>query len=112
VTLHFFSYDKVRAKSFNVIQSHLLCNAFLKVTLDFSISALNSLPLFFLLANKRRGTEEEMEVTNLKNLKSFLIIIKLSSNKCLYFNTSIHHCLQLLYFTLTLLGYVFFWCEA
>ena len=40
-----------------------------------------------------------------KKLKSFSIIIKLSSNKNLYFNTSIHHCLQLLYLTLTLLGY-------
>ena len=40
-----------------------------------------------------------------KKLKCFIIIIKLSSNKYLYFNTSIHHCLQLLYLTLTLHGY-------
>jgi len=47
-----------------------------------------------------------MEVTKLKTLKSlFIIILKLSSKVYLYFNTSIHHCLQLLYLTLTLLGY-------
>ena len=46
----------------------------------------------------------DKEVTNLKNQKVF-IINKLSSNKYLYLNTSIHHCLQLLYLTLTLHGY-------
>jgi len=41
-----------------------------------------------------------------KKIKKFFIIInKLSSNKYLYFNASIHYCLQLLYLTLTLLGY-------
>ena len=49
----------------------------------------------------------ETEVTKKKKEKNknFLIITMLSSNKYLYFNTSIHHCLQLLYLTLTLHGY-------
>ena len=93
MTLHFFSYDKVRAKSFKVIQCHLLCITFLKVTLDFSISALNSLRFSFLLANKRRGTEEDMEVTNLKTKKFLYYYYAVIKNKYLYFNTSIHHSL-------------------
>ena len=40
-----------------------------------------------------------------RKTKSFLIITKLSSKIYLYFNTSIRYCLQLLYLTLTLLGY-------
>ena len=44
----------------------------------------------------------ETEVTKNKNKSFFFIIIfMLSSNIYLYFNTSIHHCLQLLYPNLT-----------
>ena len=44
------------------------------------------------------------KITN-KNKRFSIIIIKLSSNIYLYFNTSIHHSLQLFYLTLTLHGY-------
>ena len=56
----------------------------------------------------------EMEDTNLKKNKIFFLLLSLSCHKqiFLYFNTSIHYCLYLLYLTLTLLGYVFFWCVA
>jgi len=45
--------------------------SFLKVTLDFSISALNSLPLFFLLANKRSGMSGGNGGYQFKNTKMF-----------------------------------------
>ena len=45
--------------------------SFLKVTLDFSISALNSLRFSFLLANKRSGMVVEKEVTKKKKKKFF-----------------------------------------
>ena len=85
-----------------VTLSHLLCIAFLKVTLDFSISALkfSSFVFSFWLTKGAvwRWTRRLLKL----NLKSFsIIIIKLSSNKYLYFNTSIHHCLQLPYPNLT-----------
>ena len=70
-------YDKVCAKSFNVTPCHLLCItfSFLKVTLDFSISDLNSLHFSFLLANKRSGMSGGYGGYQFTKIKYFSIII-------------------------------------
>jgi len=79
--------------------------SFLKVTLDFSISALNFLRFSFLLANKRSGTEVDMEVTNLQKYNIFLIIIlKLSWKSHLYLKVTV----DCSYFTFPYLVTVFF----
>ena len=50
-------------------------------------------------------TRRLLKIKKIKKSFFIIIIFMLSSNKYLYLNTSIHHCLQLLYLTLTLHGY-------
>jgi len=105
---HFFSCDKVCARSLNVTS---FVSPFLRSLWKFFHFGFKFSSFVFLLANKRSGMCGGNGGYQKQKLKSF-IIIKLSSKICLYFNTSIHHSLQLLYLTLPYMVIVFLWCEA